>query len=164
MHSNRNPKGFLNSVTPLSALRRTRILWACGLASLAGVVLLTGAAQSGQQQPSTTPDKPSVTSEASEPPDANQQPQANQTPDADDQEKPPEKQPAPQAAPTPGAEHKRQISDDSAKLLTLAMALKAEVDKTNKDMLSLDVIRKADEIEKLAHNVRDKMKVSVGGS
>jgi hypothetical protein len=66
--------------------------------------------------------------------------------------------------PTPGAEHKRQISDDSAKLLTLAMALKAEVDKTNKDMLSLDVIRKADEIEKLAHNVRDKMKVSVGGS
>jgi hypothetical protein len=156
MHSNRNPKGFLNSVTPLSALRRTRILWACGLASLAGVVLLTGAAQSGQQQPSTTPDKPSVTSEA------NQQPQANQTPDADDQEKPPEKQPAPQAAPTPGAEHKRQISDDSAKLLTLAMALKAEVDKTNKDMLSLDVIRKADEIEKLAHNVRDKMKVSVG--
>jgi hypothetical protein len=170
MHSNRNPKGFLNSVTPLSALRRTRILWACGLASLAGVVLLTGAAQSGQQQPSTTPDKPSVTSEASQPPDASQQsdasqqPQANQPPDADDQEKPPEQQPAPQAAPTPGAEHKRQISDDSAKLLTLAMALKAEVDKTNKDMLSLDVIRKADEIEKLAHNVRDKMKVSVGGS
>jgi hypothetical protein len=161
MHSNRNPKGFLNSVTPVSALRRTRILWACGLALLAGVVLLTGAAQSGQQQPSTTPDKPSVTSEASEPPDASQQPQP---PDADDQEKPPEKQPAPQAAPTPGVEHKRQISDDSAKLLTLAMALKAEVDKTNKDTLSLDVIRKADEIEKLAHNVRDKMKVSVGGS
>lgn len=164
MHSNRNPKGFLNSVTPLSALRRTRILWACGLASLAGVVLLTGAAQSGQQQPSATPDKPSVTSDASQPPDASQQPQANQPPDADDQAKPPEKQAAPQAAPTPGAEHKRQISDDSAKLLTLAMALKAEVDKTNKDTLSLDVIRKADEIEKLAHNVRDKMKVSVGGS
>lgn len=157
MHSNRNPKDFLNSPASLSALRRTRVLWACGLASLACIVLLSGAAQPGQQQqPSATPDKPSVTSEASEPPDDT------------DQAKPPEQQPAPQAAPAqaaaPAAEHKSQISDDSAKLLTLAMALKAEVDKTNKDTLSLDVIRKADEIEKLAHNVRDKMKVSVGGS
>jgi hypothetical protein len=160
MHSNRNPKGFFSFVAPLSVLRRTRVLWACGLASLACIVLVSGAAQSGQQQqpqPSATPDKPSVTSEASQPPDADDEAKP-------DEPKPPEQQPAPQAAPTPGAEHKRQISDDSAKLLTLAMALKAEVDKTNKDMLSLDVIRKADEIEKLAHNVRDKMKVSVGGS
>ena len=44
------------------------------------------------------------------------------------------------------------------------MALKAEVDKTNKDMLSLNVIRKADEIEKLAHNVKEKMKLTVGGT
>jgi nitric oxide reductase activation protein len=61
-------------------------------------------------------------------------------------------------------ERKKQISDDSTKLLTLAMALKAEVDKTNKDMLSLNVIRKADEIEKLARNVKEKMKLTVGGS
>jgi hypothetical protein len=165
MHSNRNPKGFLSSVAPLSALRRTRVLWACGLASLACIVLVSGAAQSGQQQqqqPSATPDKPSVTSEASQPPDADDEAKPDEP--KPDEAKPPEQQPAPQAAPTPGVEHKRQISDDSAKLLTLAMALKAEVDKTNKDMLSIDVIRKADEIEKLAHNVRDKMKVSVGGS
>jgi hypothetical protein len=44
------------------------------------------------------------------------------------------------------------------------MALKAEVDKTNKDMLSLNVIRKADEIEKLAHDVKEKMKLTIGGS
>jgi hypothetical protein len=62
------------------------------------------------------------------------------------------------------AARKKELSDESAQLLTLAMALKAEVDKTNKDMLSLNVIRKADEIEKLAHNVKEKMKVTVGGS
>ena len=62
------------------------------------------------------------------------------------------------------AERKKQLSDESAQLLTLAMSLKAEVDKTNKDMLSLNVIRKADEIEKLAHSVKEKMKLTVGGT
>ncbi|HUB28891.1 MAG TPA: hypothetical protein VL967_04310 [Terracidiphilus sp.] len=60
------------------------------------------------------------------------------------------------------AERKKQLSDESAQLL--AMALKAEVDKTNKDMLSLNVIRKSDAIERLAHNVKEKMKLSAGRS
>jgi hypothetical protein len=60
------------------------------------------------------------------------------------------------------AERKKQIADDTAKLLKLAADLKVEVDKTNKDTLSLSVIRKADEIERLAHNVKEKMKLSVG--
>lgn len=60
------------------------------------------------------------------------------------------------------AERKKQITDDSTKLLSMAIALKAEVDKTTKDTLSLNVIRKADEIEKLAHNVKEKMKQAVG--
>jgi hypothetical protein len=38
------------------------------------------------------------------------------------------------------------------------------VDKTSKDTLSLDVIRRADEIERLAHIVKEKMKLSVGGA
>jgi hypothetical protein len=46
----------------------------------------------------------------------------------------------------------------------MAAELKAEVDKTTKDTLSLNVIRKADEIERLAHNVKEKMKLTVGGS
>jgi hypothetical protein len=62
------------------------------------------------------------------------------------------------------AERKKQIADDSARLLKLATDLKAEVDKTTKDTLSLSVIRKADEIERLAHNVKEKMKLTVGGS
>jgi hypothetical protein len=58
-------------------------------------------------------------------------------------------------------ERKKQIADDTAKLLKLASDLKSEVDKTTKDTLSLNVIRKADEIEKLAHDVKEKMKLSV---
>jgi cytochrome c-type biogenesis protein CcmH/NrfG len=59
-------------------------------------------------------------------------------------------------------ERKKQIADDSEKLLKLATDLKTEVDKTSKDTLSLNVIRKADAIEKLAHDVKEKMKLSVG--
>jgi hypothetical protein len=36
--------------------------------------------------------------------------------------------------------------------------LKTDVNKTNKDELSLDVMRKAQEIEKLAHDVQSRMK------
>jgi hypothetical protein len=60
------------------------------------------------------------------------------------------------------AERKRMIADDSEQLLRLATDLKSEVDKTDKDTLSLAVIRKADEIEKLARAVKDKMKLSLG--
>jgi hypothetical protein len=62
------------------------------------------------------------------------------------------------------AERKKQINDDTAKLLKLATELKAEVDKTDKDTLSIGVIRKAEEIEKLAHNVKDKMKLTVSAN
>jgi hypothetical protein len=54
------------------------------------------------------------------------------------------------------------IADESAQLLTMALALKAEVDKTTKDTLSLNVIKKADEIEKLAKSVKEKMKQGSG--
>jgi hypothetical protein len=57
-------------------------------------------------------------------------------------------------------ERKKQIAADSALLLKLANDLKSEVDKTNKDTLSLSVIRKADEIEKLAHSVRERTKLA----
>ena len=62
------------------------------------------------------------------------------------------------------AARKKQISDDSAMLLKLATDLKTEVDKTNQDTLSVGVIRKAEEIEKLAHGIKEKMKLTVGAS
>src|SRR5664280_2266844 len=55
---------------------------------------------------------------------------------------------------------KRQqdLKKDPDKLLELATQLKQYVDKTNENTLSVEVIRKADEIEKLARSVKEKMK------
>jgi type VI protein secretion system component VasF len=52
----------------------------------------------------------------------------------------------------------QEIVDDTAKLLSLAQQLKTEVDKSNKDMLSIAVVKKAEEIEKLAKSVKEKMR------
>jgi HAMP domain-containing protein len=54
-----------------------------------------------------------------------------------------------------GAERR---SSFRAALYQLATELKDAVDKTNENTLSLEVIKKADEIEKLAKEVRKKMK------
>ncbi len=55
-------------------------------------------------------------------------------------------------------QREQEIKQDTDKLLELATQLKAYVDKTNENIISLDVIRKADEIEKLAKSVKEKMK------
>lgn len=50
------------------------------------------------------------------------------------------------------------LKSDTDKLLKLSVELKAYVDKSNENVLSLDVIKKAEEIEKLAKSVKEKMK------
>jgi hypothetical protein len=55
----------------------------------------------------------------------------------------------------------QEIVTDTTKLLDLAKQLKAEVDKSNKDQLSLSVVKKAEEIEKLAKSVKEKMKTGL---
>jgi hypothetical protein len=55
-------------------------------------------------------------------------------------------------------ERQTALRKDTEKLLKLATELKEYVDKTNENMLSMDVVKKAEEIEKLAHSVKDKMK------
>ena len=62
------------------------------------------------------------------------------------------------------AGHKHQVSDDTSRLLELATQLKAEIDKAGKDTLSINVIRKAESIEKLAKGVKEEMKHSSGSS
>ena len=52
------------------------------------------------------------------------------------------------------------LKRDTEKLFKLATELKEYVDKTNENVLSLDVLKKAEEIEKLAHSVKEKMKGS----
>jgi hypothetical protein len=153
MQLSRNPSPCCHAEVNRIASRRPRLAMVAGSLSVATMIaLLAGAPAPGQQQPGGNVDKPYLI------------PEANRSPDVNDQMKMRDQQAKQQTFDAANAERKKQLSDDSARLLTLAMALKAEVDKTNKDMLSLNVIRKADEIEKLAHNVKEKMKLTVGGS
>jgi hypothetical protein len=55
-------------------------------------------------------------------------------------------------------ERHESLKRDTDRLLELAQQLKDQVDKSNENMLSLDVLKKAEEVEKLAHNVKEKMK------
>lgn len=50
------------------------------------------------------------------------------------------------------------LKSDTDKLLRLSVELKQVVDKSDENVLSVDVIKKAEEIEKLAKSVKDKMK------
>ncbi|CAN5647024.1 hypothetical protein BH10ACI4_BH10ACI4_02770 [soil metagenome] len=63
-----------------------------------------------------------------------------------------------QQAKTRNNERQKRLQADTEKLLTLATDLKLQVDKTDKNILSIDVIKKADEIEKLAKSVKERMK------
>lgn len=121
------------------------VVLACVLTIAATAIVPRSAAQSN---PDKSIHPPTLTS----PPDANAQMQMH------------DQQTKAQSFAAANAERKKQIADDTAKLLKLANDLKSEVEKTNKDTLSLNVIRKADEIERLAHNVKEKMKLTVGGS
>jgi hypothetical protein len=67
-----------------------------------------------------------------------------------------------QAPPAPQTAKQKQLADDTAKLLQLANELKAELDKSSKDTLSLSVMKKAEQVEKLARKVRDEMKSTMG--
>ena len=51
-----------------------------------------------------------------------------------------------------------QMKRDADKLYQLTGELKAYVDKNGQNILSLDMMKKAEEIEKLAHSVKQKMK------
>jgi hypothetical protein len=143
-----------------SAGQAERNWWRCrGYAAvlLAGIVL-SGAVLMGALQ--------AVAQHAAQ--SSQQQSSGNQP--AHEQGPSPVSSPPPQAVPSSqsgtqslggvSTDRKKQIADESANLLKLATDLKAEVDKTTKDTLSINVIRKADQIEKLAHNVKEQMKVT----
>jgi hypothetical protein len=56
------------------------------------------------------------------------------------------------------SERQKKLEEDTDRLLSLARELKEQVGKTNKNIMSVDVIKKADEIEKLAKSVKERMK------
>jgi hypothetical protein len=55
------------------------------------------------------------------------------------------------------ARQKRLLADTD-KLLSLCSDLKAQVDKSTPGTLSVDMIKRTDEIEKLAHGMKERMK------
>ena len=55
-------------------------------------------------------------------------------------------------------DRQKRLEADTQKLLELATRLHEDVGKTNKNILSIDVIKRADEIERLAHAVKDRMR------
>lgn len=55
-------------------------------------------------------------------------------------------------------ERHKQLVRDTDRLVELAQQLKDQVDKSNKNTLSIDVVKKAAEIEKLAKSVKDRMR------
>ena len=88
-------------------------------------------------------------------------PEANRLPDANDQMAMRERKQRKVNFEAANTERLRQLTEESGMLLTMAMALKAEVDNTKSDKLSDNALHKADVIEKLARDVKDKMKLTV---
>jgi hypothetical protein len=148
---------------PRNSTRATRIaLWlSCtGILFAAPVTAYTQNSKP-QAPPAPLPNPPPKPTGVS-PPQAVPAPETKPAPDANDKTEARDNETKQQTSAATDAERKKQIADDSAKLLKLATDLKAEVDKTSKDTLSVNVIRKADEIEKLAHSVKEKMKPAAG--
>jgi len=118
--------------------RRTRPCWILLLAA-ACCVLPARAQQSGTPPPITSPDHlPDI---GNTPP-----PGTGDTHMLHDMEK------------ERSVMRQKEIIADTNRLLDLARQLKTAVDKSNKDQLSLSVVDTANEIEKLAKTVKEKMR------
>lgn len=61
-------------------------------------------------------------------------------------------------------ERKRQLDEDTALLVRLAGELKSEAGSSAPDVAGPELLRRLEEIERLAHNVQQKMKLTMGAS
>jgi hypothetical protein len=120
------------------------------IAALAAIFALTAVAQPGPQ-PQRGQSRLTLTNGT-----------PNPVPDANDQMLMREQQEQKQDFENANAARRKLLTEESAQLLQLASQLKKEMDKTDKDTLSIGVIRKAEQIEKLAKDVKAKMKMTIG--
>ena len=161
--------GVNRRVISIGSTKKARLmpngaLWLCSLGCIFTLALVVcvglrqGSAQSSQPQAGGTPDLfGTATQQLAEP-----QPQTQAQPSALPQMQTTAQTPAQTLEQQAKAEtadagsdpKKKEIADDTANLLKLANTLKAEMDKTSPDTLSVTVIRKAGEIEQLAHKMR----------
>jgi hypothetical protein len=124
----------------LSLCRRARLGW-LALAACAGVLVAAASAgllrvhaetPSGQSTTAQAPSPQAVAEQSASTAGQIAQPAGDKATDA----------------------QQRHIASECADLLKMANALKSAVDKTTKDQLSVTVVRKANEIEQLAHKAR----------
>jgi len=90
-------------------------------------------------------------------------PEANRVPDANDRLKMNQAYQRTQNFDAANASRQKQIDDDSTKLLILANDLKQQMDKLGGKPPSNRLLREAEVIELLAHDVQTKMTLTVGG-
>ena len=143
----------VNGQTKQASRLWTRAFWLCILAVLltTTLTLKLGSREIHAQAATPAQATPSHDSTQANSPAGTD----SQVPTADQQAKK-DNQPKPDDHAAVTDPKKKAIADQGASLLKLASSLKADVDKTTPDTLSVSVIREADEIEKLAHKMRTK--------
>ena len=122
-------------------------LFACGAASVA-LGQANPQAQVSQPQPKHTILDPA----ANRPPDANQIMLMR------------EQQAKRKNFDIANSERKRQLAEDSALLLKLVGELSTEIGTASDEVPSPELMRRLEDIERLAHNVQQKMKMTMGAS
>ena len=65
----------------------------------------------------------------------------------------------PELAPLAATPEQRQLQRDADHLLKLVQELKVEVDKAGSNTLSLDAVRKADEVQRLSKSLRERVRL-----
>ena len=88
-------------------------------------------------------------------------PAGNELPDKNAQMQMHEKEASRKDFEAANAERRRQIGRDSEELVRLAKELKATLENTEEGVAPRDAVRKAELIERLAHGVKEKMKLTV---
>lgn len=91
-------------------------------------------------------------------------PEANRVPDANEQMLMSEKNEKRQKFEAANTARKQQLDKESADLLLLAKDLNTQMEKLGDKPMTPRLVREAEVIELLAHDVKAKMKLTVGGS
>lgn len=144
---------------PMAAIcRGLRITSALALAALLCAATPCGQSQQDRQQDQQG--QPNASNKQA----ARTAPATTPAPPAASATQPSDKPSAPAANLSPEAARQQELAQESAQLLKLATDLKAEVDKTTKDTLSIAVIRKADAVERMARGVKEKFRVEAASA
>jgi len=116
-------------------------------------IFLCALTPSAGQQPGKTKIEPVVDASA-----ADADPQSRRNPFPRDENDPVRQDMEKRRQKALNKERFAELKRDTDKLLELATELKNHVDKADENMLSLEVLKKTEQIEKLAKSVKDKMK------